>query len=159
MRVKGEDNIKKLFDILASYKIQAKRKDFHDKSYKLTHSDISIEGPLNIAIQFVATDDSSYIQLLLTNFEGPGVVKRNIDLKNVNQDFLDKLGRYILRENSKLFALDISEKDKQVIREMVERERAKREQETAEMERLAEEERERERNSSGLRKFFKKGSD
>ena len=159
LRVKGEDNIKKLFDILASYKIQAKRKDFHDKSYKLTHSDISIEGPLNIAIQFVATDDSSYIQLLLTNFEGPGVVKRNIDLKNVNQDFLDKLGRYILRENSKLFALDISEKDKQAIREMVERERAKREQEVAEMERLAEEERERERNSSGLRKFFKKGSD
>lgn len=159
LRVKGEDNVKKLFDSLASYKLQAKRKDFNDKSYKLTHSDITIEGPLNISIQFIASDGSSYIQLLLTNFEGPGVVKRNIDIKSINQDFLDKLGRYILREDDKLFALDISEKDKQAIREMVEKERVKREQEIAEMERLAEEEREKERNSSGLRKFFAKKKD
>ena len=159
LRVKGEENVKKLFDILASYKIQAKRKDFNDKSYKLTHSDISIEGPLNISIQFIANDDSSYIQLLLGNFEGPGVIKRNIDIKNINQDFLDKLGRYILREDTKLFALDISEKDKQAIREMVERERAKREQEIAEMERRAEEEKEEQKNGSGLRKLFKKIKD
>ena len=159
LRVKGEDNVKKLFDILASYKIQAKRKDFNDKSYKLTHSDIIIEGPLNISIQFIGSDDSSYIQLLLTNFEGPGAIKRNIDLKNINQDFLDKLGRYILREDIKLFALDISEKDKQAIREMVEKERAKREQEIAEMERRAAEEEEKQKNTSGLRKFFNKNKD
>jgi ribosomal protein S10 len=159
LRVKGEDNIKKLFDILADFKIQAKRKDFNDKSYKLTHSDITIAGPLNISIQFIASEDSSYIQLLLTNFEGPGVIKRNIDINNINQDFLDKLGRYIIREDSELFALDISDKDKQAIREMVENERAKREQEIAEMERLAEEERENEKNSSGLRKFFTKKKD
>jgi ribosomal protein S10 len=159
LRVKGEENVKKLFDILASYKIQAKRKDFNDKSYKLTHSDISIEGPLNISIQFIAEEDSSYIQLLLGNFEGPGVIKRNIDIKNINQDFLDKLGRYILREDTKLFALDISEKDKQAIREMVERERAKREHEIAEMERRAEEEKEEQKNGSGLRKLFKKIKD
>ncbi len=160
LRVKGEDNIKKLFDILATYKLQARRKDFNDKSYKLIHSDISIEGPLNISIQFIGSDDSAYIQLLLTNFEGPGEIKRNIDLKNINQDFLDKLGRYILREDNKLFALDISEKDKQAIREMVERERVKRQQEIAEMERrAAEEEKEREQNSSGLRKLFKKIKD
>ena len=158
LQVRGEENVKKLFEILASYKIQAKRKDFNDKSYKLTHSDISIEGPLNISIQFIGSDDSSYIQLLLTNFEGPGVIKRNIDIKNINQDFLDKLGRYILREDTKLFALDISEKDKQLIREMVEKERAKRELEMAEMERRAEEEKEKQKNSSGLRKFFNKNN-
>jgi len=156
LRVRGEENVKKLFEILASYKIQAKRKDFSDKSYNLTHSDISIEGPLNISIQLSGSDDSSYIQLLLTNFEGPGVIKRNMDVKNINQDFLDKLGRYILREDTKLFALDISEKDKQAIREMVERERVRREQEIAEMERRAEEEKEEQKNSSGLRKFFNK---
>jgi hypothetical protein len=158
LRVKGEDNVKKLFEILASYKIKAKRKDFNDKSYKLTHSDIVIEGPLNISIQFIGSDDSSYIQLLLANFEGPGVIKRNIEANNINQEFLDKLGRYILREDTKLFALDISEQDKQAIREMVEKERAKREQEIAEMERRAEEE-EKQRNSSGLRKFFNKNKD
>ena len=99
------------------------------------------------------------MQLLLNNFEGPGVVKRNLEAKNINQDFLDKLGRYILREDDKLFSLDISEKDKQAIREMVERERAKRAQEIAEMERLAEEEKEKEKNSRGLRKFFNKDKD
>ena len=159
LRVKGEDNVKKLFDILDSYKIPAKRKDFNDKSYKLTHSDISIEGPLKISIQFLGGDDSSYIQLLLGNFEGPGTIKRNIDVKTINQEFLDKLGRYILREDSKLFALDISEKEKQEIREMVERERAKREQEIAEMERRAEEEKEEQNNRSGLRKLFNKIKD
>ncbi len=159
LRVKGEENVKKLFDILASYKIGAIRKDVTDKGYKLTHSDISIEGPLNISIQFIGSDDSTYIQLLLDNFEGPGVIKRNIDVKNINQAFLDKLGRYILREDSKLFALDISEKDKQAIREMVERERAKREQEMTEMERRAEEEKEERKNSSGLRKLFNKIKD
>ena len=159
LRVKGEDNVNKLMELLASYKIQNKRKDYNDKSYKLTHSDIAIEGPLNISIQFIASDDSSYIQLLLGNFEGPGVIKRNIEAKNINQDFLDKLGRYILREDNKLFALDISEKDKQAIREMVEKERAKREQEIAEMERRAEEEKEKQKSSSGLSKFFNKNKD
>ena len=159
LRVKGEDNVNKLMELLASYKIQNKRKDYNDKSYKLTHSDIAIEGPLNISIQFIASDDSSYIQLFLANFEGPGVIKRNIEAKNINQDFLDKLGRYILREDNKLFALDISEKDKQAIREMVEKERAKREQEIAEMERRAEEEKEQQKSSSGLRKFFNKSKD
>ena len=159
LRVKGEDNAKKQGEILADYKIQCKRKDYNDKSYKLTHSDFIIEGPVNISIQFIGNQDSSYIQLLLGNFEGPGVIKRNIEAKNINKDFLDKLGRYVLREDNKLFALDISERDKQAIREMVEKERAKRELEIAEMDRLAEEEKEKEKSSRGLRKFFHKDKD
>jgi hypothetical protein len=114
---------------------------------------------VNISIQFIGNQDSSYIQLLLGNFEGPGVIKRNIEAKNINKDFLDKLGRYVLREDNKLFALDISERDKQAIREMVEKERAKRELEIAEMDRLAEEEKEKEKSSRGLRKFFHKDKD
>ena len=142
LQIKGEDDVKKQIEILAGYKILCDRKDFKDNNYKLTHSDFIIKGPVNISVQFIGDVETSSMQLLLNNFEGPGVVKRNLEAKNINQDFLDKLGRYILREDNKLFSLDISEKDKQAIREMVERERAKREQEIAEMDRLAEEEKE-----------------
>lgn len=159
LQVKGEDNIKKQSEILAAYKILCKRKDFSDKNYRLSHSDFIIQGPVNITVQFIGDVESSYIQLLLSNFEGPGVVKRNLEVKNINQEFLDKLGRYILREDNKLFALDISEKDKQAIREMVEKERAKREQEIAEMEHLAEKDKEKEKSSHGLRKFFHRDKD
>lgn len=159
LRVKGEDDIKKQIDVLAGYRILSDRKDFKDNNYKLTHSDFSIQGPVVITVRFVGDVATSSLQLHLSNFESPGLVKRNLDPKNINQDFLDKLGRYILREDDKLFSLDISEKDKQAIREMVERERAKREQEIAEMERLAQEEEEKEKNSRGLRKFFNKNKD
>jgi hypothetical protein len=159
LQVKGEDNARKQSEVLASYRILSERKDFKDKNYKLTHSDFIIKGPVNITVQFIGDVETSSMQLLLNNFEGPGVVKRNLEAKNINQDFLDKLGRYILREDNKLFSLDISEKDKQAIREMVERERAKREQEVAEMDRLAEEEKEKEKSGRGLRKFFNKDKD
>ncbi len=159
LKVMGEDNAKKQTELLASYKILSQRKDFKDKNYKHTHSDFIIEGPINITIQFVGDVEASSVQLYLGNFDTPGVVKRNLDIKNINQDFLDKLGHYILREDNKLFSLDISEKDKQAIRQMVEKERAKRELEIAEMERLAEEEKEKEKNSRGLRKFFHKDKD
>lgn len=159
LQVKGEDDARKQSEILAAYRILCERKDFKDKNYKLTHSNFIIQGPVNITVQFIGDVEASSMQLLLNNFEGPGVVKRNLEAKNINQDFLDKLGRYILREDDKLFSLDISEKDKQAIREMVEKERAKRAQEIAEMERLAEEEKEKEKNSRGLRKFFNKDKD
>ena len=159
LQVKGEDDAKKQSEILASYRILCERKDFKDNNYKLTHSDFIIKGPVNITVQFIGNVEASSMQLFLNNFEEPGVVKRNLDPKNINQEFLDKLGRYLLREDNKLFALDISEKDKQAIREMVERERAKRELEIAEMDRRAEEEKEKQKSSSGLRKFFHKDKD
>lgn len=159
LRVKGEDNVKKQTELLASYKILTHRKDFKDNNYKHTHSDFIIEGPVNITVQFVGDVEASSLQLYLSNFETPGVVKRNLDIKNINQEFLDKFGRYILREDNKLFSLDISEKDKQAIREMVEKERAKREQEIAEMERQAREEEEKQKSNRGLRKFFNKDKD
>ena len=159
LKVKGEDNVKKQAELLASYKILCQRKDFKDNNYKHTHSDFIISGPVNITIQFVGDVETSSVQLFLGNFETPGIAKRILDLKNLNQEFLDKFGRYILREDNKLFSLDISEKDKQAIREMVEKERLKREQEIAEMERLAEEEAEKQKSSRGLRKFFNKNKD
>lgn len=159
LQVKGEDNARKQADLLASYRIHCQRKDFKDNNYKLTHSDFIIAGPVNISVQFVGDIETTSMHLLLSNFESPGVAKRHLDAKNINQDFLDKLGRYLLREDNKLFSLDISEKDKQAIREMVQKERVKREQEIAEMERLAQEEEEKQKSSRGLRKLFNKNKD
>ena len=159
LRVKGEDDVKKQIELLASYRVHNERKDIKDNNFKLTHSDFIILGPVNITVQFVGDVEASSIQLLLNYFEGPGLAKRNLDVKNINQDFLDKLGRFLLREDNKLFSLDISEKDKQAIREMVQKERVKREQEIAEMERLAQEEEEKQKSSRGLRKLFNKNKD
>ena len=159
IRVKDEANIRKQTELLERFKVLHKRKDFNDKNYKLTHSDFIIQGPIKISVQFIGDPETSSIQIVFNNFEHPGEVKRKLDVTKINQDFLDKFGRYILREDDKLFALDISEKDKQAIREMVAKEKAKREQEIAEMERLAEDEVEKQKSSRGLRKFFHKNKD
>lgn len=143
-------------DLLDSYKLRHERKEYKDDSYELLGADFKLEGPINISIYFVGDIENSSVNLFMSNFESPGVVKYVLKARHLNRDFLDKLGSYLLRKDNKFLNLDISDDHKQTIRQMLEEEQQQREQEISEMERLAREEEASEKANRGFLNLFNK---
>ena len=138
--VMGKEPVQKMKEWLNDYKIKYTARDYKDDSYELVSSKFTIEGPINVSVYFSGDMENGCVHLYLSNFESPGVRKHVLQPYHINQEFLDKFARFLLRKDDKFMNLDITDTHKQTIREKVEEERLKREQELLEAERQAEEE-------------------
>ena len=138
--VEGKERIDTYNDWLNEYNLKFHRKDFKDENYELLSSRFSLEGPINVAVHFVGDVENSGVSLFLRNMEKPGLSKYVLKARHLSRDFMDELARYLLREDEKFLNLDISDTEKQTIREKLQQEKAKREQELLEAELQAEQE-------------------
>jgi len=111
---------------------------------------------MNINVSFIGDIETSSVNLLMSNFEQPGTIRHVLKARHLDRDFLDKLGAYLLRKDDNFLNLDISDDHKQTIRQMLEEEQRRREEEIAEMERLRYEEEAREKAGRGFRGLFNK---
>lgn len=152
--IEGKERVLYHRELLDSYKLRHDRKEYKDESYELLGADFILEGPMQISIYFVGDIENSAVNLFMSNFEQPGVVKHVLKAHHLNREFLDKLARYLLREDDQFLNLDISDDHKQTIRQMLEQERLKQQEEIAEMERLAKQDQEQARRR--LFKLFNK---
>lgn len=154
--LEGKEKVLHQQEILDSFKLRHDRKEYKNNSYELLGADFKLEGPMNISIYFVGDIETSSVNLFMSNFEQPGVVKHVLKARHLNREFLDKLGSYLLRKDDQFLNLDISDDHKQTIRQMLEQERLRREQEIAEMERQAQEEQNTDKPSRRFMGFFNK---
>jgi len=154
----GGEIIQRYSDVLDSYRMKYRRNDFKNDEYELINANFKLEGPIVVNILLQGDVENSSIILMLNNFEKPGSVKHIFKDRHVTEEFLDGLGKYILRENPKFFSLDIDERDKEILRQRVAEDRKRRQEELEEAERLLQEEEEREKqaNKSWTNLFKKK---
>jgi len=154
--LEGREKVLRQKELLDSFKLRYDRKEYKNDSYELTGADFKLEGPINISVYFVGDVETSSVNLVMSNFEQPGAVRHVLKARHLNREFLDKLGRYLLRKDDQFLNLDISDDHKQTIRQMLEQERLRREQEIAEMERQAREEAEQDKARRRLLNIFNK---
>jgi len=126
---------------------------------KINHEIISakfvLEGPLPLAVNINADVDTSKIKLELRNFSEPGYTKYVLTAEEFDDDFLDRLGKFVIRQERTLFGgEEISDAAKKVLRDKLIVERRIREQEMLEVEARikAEEVAEKERSAKELLK-------
>lgn len=154
--LENQKRIQTYSEVLNSYRVEFDRTDNKDKNYELISAKFKIVGPLPINIVFQADIENSSIIMTLNNFEKAGAVKHTFKDRHITDEFVDGLGKYILRDNPDFFKLDIEEEDKEQIRKKIQADLKRRQQELEEAERLlALEEAERKEKKS-WKNLFKK---
>jgi hypothetical protein len=104
---------------------------------------ITIEPEIAAELYFKGNREQGTVELQVINFESLGRRSRVLQIKDINEQFLDGLDRFLIRENDNFFKLDIDDKAKEEIRARVQEEQRRRQEELAEMERRAAEEEQR----------------
>ena len=105
----------------------------------------TVQAEITPELHFTGNRDKGTITLAVVNFESLGRRTRVLQIADVNDQFLDGLDRFMIRENNDFFKLDMDEKAKEEIRARVQAEQRKRVEELKEAERRAEMEAQREK--------------
>ena len=108
-------------------------------------------------IHFKGNREKGTILLEIVNFESLGRRSRLLQISEINDEFLDGLDRFIIRENNDFFKLKMDDKAKEELRAKVQAEQRKRMEELKEAERRAalEEQREKLEKERGAKKGLK----
>jgi len=118
----------------------------------------TIQAEITPELLFEGDRQKGQVNLKVINFESLGMRSRVLQIHEINDQFLDGLDRFLVRENNDFFKLDIDEKAKEEIRAKVQEEQRKRMEELKEAERQAQEEEIRdklEKENKGVRKGLK----
>ncbi len=136
-------------DRLDRYFIKYERKDKKNAMLDVVASRFTILGPLPLKVGITANIANRDIRIALRNFTDPGTSTYTIKAEEFDDAFLDKLGKFILRQAQSLFgtttSMSMSDDAKAQLREKILREQQLREQELKEAE-------ERERQEEELRR-------
>lgn len=118
----------------------------------------TIQAEITAELLFEGDRQRGCINLKVINFESLGRRTKVMQVSEINDQFLDGLDRFLIRENNDFFKLDIDDKAREEIRAKVQEEQRKRMEELKEMERMAKEEELRnklEKDNKGVRKGLK----
>ena len=104
---------------------------------EITSAKFILEGPLPLAVNINADVNESKIKIEIRNFNEPGYAKYVLTADEFDDNFLDRLGKFVIRQERTLFGgEEISEEAKKVIRDKLIVERRIRAQEMLEAEAL-----------------------
>lgn len=88
---------------------------------------LTLQGNIPVRVDFLADDKYESVQLRIRNFEYPGVLIHQVNPEQIDDDFLDSMGHYLLRESKGFLRNSVSLEIRQQLREKLEREARERE--------------------------------
>ncbi|MFK5913894.1 MAG: hypothetical protein QM484_05930 [Woeseiaceae bacterium] len=156
VELENSESILRFSDLLHSYKIDFDRTDNKDKDYQLISAKFKVNGPVNVNVILQGDVESSSIHLILKNFDKPGFVKHTYKERHITEEFIDGLGRFILRQHPMFLKLDIKDGHKDEIRKKIKADLALREKELKESEDLLNIEQQKEDEKKSWKNLFKK---
>ncbi len=155
-KIENIERIERYSDLLTSFRIVFERSDEKNKNYELLGARFKVIGlmPVNVILQ--VNLETFSIDLVLNNFEMPGKHKYVYKANQITEKFIDDLGRYTIRQNPDFMKLDINDEDKEKIRQNIQAEIQRRQQELEEAERLLKLEEDQEAEKKSWKNIFKK---
>lgn len=114
--VEGKRNIEQYVEYLQATRLPFIRRDQMLNASEAMESEFDIELRVPVTFGFIANIESGCIDMSIRNFDHLEV--RQIPLKpgDVTEDFMDNIGRYLIREREDFYKLDISEDEREQIR-------------------------------------------
>ena len=154
--LENSERIQRYTDVLHSYRIEFDRTDNKDSNYELISSKFKVIGPVPVNVILQGDIATSSIHLILNNFEKPGASIHTFKERHITDEFIDDLGKFILRQNPEFLKLEIEDEHKEKIRQHVQADLKQRQQEVDEAERLLKLEEEQEAEKRSWKNIFKK---
>lgn len=155
LRLENSHEIEKLSDYLAERRIQFHCKKEKDDNFLVTAAYFSISNRIPVLFKITANVEDSTIEFSISNFNELGGRKITLVGSQINDDLLDSLGRYILREEDSFPPLNISEEEVGAIRQKVMQEKKRLQEELRLAEEREREERSKMTKEKRLLKLFK----
>lgn len=148
----GRDAVHKHADRIERYSFRHTRKDKKDPtSMEVLSAKFTLLGPLPLKVTIEADINQSQVIVTIRNFNEPGFTKYNLTVEQFSDEFLDQIGKFVLRKEDRLFGKseEISEDAKKKLRDRMIVEARIRQQELIEAEerRKVEEATEKERSA------------
>ncbi len=130
----GKDAVLLQVDKIKSYAFRHECKT-RTVNQEINMAKFILEGPLPLAVNINADVSESKIRLELRNFNEPGYAKYVLTAEEFNDEFLDRLAKFVIRQERTLFGgEEITEAEKKKLRDKIIVERRIREQEMREAE-------------------------
>lgn len=149
--IEGKDPVFNHRERIKSYSFRHDYKERRDADQYIQSAQFILQGPLPLKIMVEADVDTSEFKLTVRNFSGPGFSKYNLKFDEFDDDFLDKIGKFVLRKEEVLVGRkeELSEEARKKLRDRMIVEARIRQQELleAEQRRKAEEEAQREKSA------------
>ncbi|MEM0955792.1 MAG: hypothetical protein AAGI24_16745 [Pseudomonadota bacterium] len=144
--VRGRGAVTRYAALLDDHQLPYYTKDELDHSHQVVNATFTLEGPLKVQIRLLASPENRCIYIDLLNVESLPTKRYKVPPEKLTDDLLDRLARMLMREESVLIEVKVSEDARQQLREKLEAERRRQAVEQAkvdaaiEAERRAEEE-------------------
>ncbi len=119
----------KLLDFLKARHIDHQARRVRASAVSHWHLDIAFDCLVHAGVEFEANLETLTIDMTAINFPTWG--RRSLRYKphEIDEDFFDELGRFLLREESRLLSLTMSDEDRERIRKITEQEKKRRRRE------------------------------
>ena len=154
--LENSERILRYTDVLHSYHIDFDRTDNKDSNYELISAKFKVNGPIKVNIILQGDIAESSINILLNNFEKPGATKHIFKERHITEEFIDAFGKFIIRENPGFLKLDMADDDKEKIRQNIQADIKRRQEELEQSERQLKLEEEELAKKKSWKNIFKK---
>ncbi|THB63441.1 MAG: hypothetical protein D6B27_12205 [Gammaproteobacteria bacterium] len=124
--VKGEKLIEQQVSFLLSHKLEFDQKKKRNLRSNVTESVFKLKKRVPVSIAMEADIDNSQIILKIHNFSSLGLIQRTLEVDEITDEYLDRLGRYIMRQDQSFITNELSEEALKSIRDKLRREEKQR---------------------------------
>ena len=144
--VRGRGAVTRYASLLDDHQLPYYTKDELDHSHQVVNATFTLEGPLKVQIRILASPENRCLYIDLLNVEALPTKRYKLPPEKLTDTLLDRLARMLMREESVLVEVKVSDDAREQLREKLEAERRRQAMEQAkvdaaiEAERRAEEE-------------------
>ena len=132
--VENKKNIEKHIEFMQRYKLQYTSQQYRDDNHDVTFAKFKLKSRVKVTVLIDGDVDKSCISIKFNNFQDLGLLKRDVQAEQVNDEFLDEMGSYLVRESSKFMKLDLSSRDRKRLQQKLKQEQLQRKMEMLEAE-------------------------
>lgn len=115
--VEGKPQVGRLREFLNSCKMPFTSREYRDDRHNLVSALFNVEAKVPVLFNFELADDKKTINLTIRNFEGLGTHLYRLQPEMIDEQLLDQMGRYLLRADNHFIRLDITDEDREKLRQ------------------------------------------
>lgn len=118
-------------DYLQECQFPHHRKNKLDKLYNICGATFILEGPMKVHIRVLANAADKCVYIQLRNLESNPLKKYKLAPEKLNEELLERLGRMLIREESQLVEVNVSQDFRSELQEQIKRDKHSKEQDLA----------------------------
>lgn len=148
-KTKVEENLQFLKNSSIVFQFKPDKNDAHE----ITGAHFLVKPSIPVSMNFKPDIDNCCIKITMQNFGDLSVRSYVMQPERVNDEFVDRLGRFIVREIDDLFNEKVDDQTRELLRAKIEEEQNQRQAELQEAERVRAEEEEKKRLEAANSRF------